>query len=202
MNFKPLALSCLLAVSAPAWANGPTGLGPLQIGLTKAQVEALPQTGIHPTTPLAVDVPPANLPVKMKPGEERFKTTLQTPWQDAPLEASLTFQDDKLSSIYVGWDNKEHIVKTVTDQITEKFGQPSIADRIKTERCPSGGGSSMELKNGSLDYSWKQIKDGKEVRTRTGTTTFYGCLDRSYGLEKKVLSSVSVYTVDITPNPF
>jgi len=201
MVLRTFALLCALATSASDWANGPTGIGPLQLGMTKAEVAALPATGIHLASELGPYQPPGTTTVEPKPGEEKSSTTLQTPWQEEPLKTTLTFQDGKLSSIFVSWDDKEHLVKTVADQIAAKFGPPTVSDRTKVERCPSYGGGSEEVRSGSMDYTWKQQQGDKEVRARTGTYTLDDCLARKYD-KRSVLSSISIWTVAITPNPF
>lgn len=202
MLLRTLAFAGALAICGPAWADGPTGIGPLQLGMSKAEVAALPVSGIHPASDLGPYVPPGNSTPTLKPGEERSSTTMKTPWQDEPLEATLTFQDGKLTSIYMSWHDKEYLVKTVTDQIASKFGQPTVSDNTKVERCPTYGGGSEEVKSGSMDYVWKKLQGDVEVRTRAGTYVLDGCLPRKYNQARKVLSSISVWTVAATPNPF
>jgi hypothetical protein len=169
--------------------------------MTKAEVAALPTSGIHPASELGPYVPPGNTVPTLEPGEECSSTTMQTPWQDSPLDTTLTFQDGRLASIDMSWRDKEYLVKTVTDQIATKFGPPTVSDHTKLERCPSSGGGSQEIKSGSMDYIWKQQQGDKEVRTRAGTYTLDGCLARKYNT-RSVLNSISIWTVAGTPNPF
>ncbi|CAN7283353.1 hypothetical protein LJR168_001390 [Pseudoxanthomonas sp. LjRoot168] len=202
MGVRHWLVAAALLVSSPAWAKGPTGIGSLQLGLTPAQVEALPKDGVYLATPLGPYKSPGNKPVELKPGEERFSTTLQTPWQTEPLEASLTFIDGKLTSLYINMGDNERLATRVAVQIEEKFGPAKLEDSTRVERCPTYGGGSEEVRSGSNYSAWSEVQGDKEVRARVGTYVLDGCLSRRYNQDRKVLASISIYTVEATKNPF
>lgn len=203
MNLRTLIAVVLSIASATAVASGPIGVGPLQIGLTQAQVEALPATGgIHLAEPLGPYVPPGGRPVELKPGEERFAAKVQTPWDGAPLDSSLTFTNGSLSSIYIKLNDSEALMKRVADQIAEKFGAAKVVDDTKVERCPSYGGGSTEIESGSLSHRWSVVQGQKEIRTSVSSYVLESCLSRSYGQARSVLTSLSIWTVDAVANPF
>jgi len=189
-------------VCMDAWAQGPTGIGSLQLGLTPEQVTALPESGVHLAAPLGPYQSPGGRPVELKPGEERFDTKIQTPWSDGPLKATLTFNGGTLTSMYVNLDDSEALVKTVAAQIEEKFGAPQVTDSRTVERCPSYAGGTEEVRSGSLYNIWNQDKGNKVVRTNVGTYVLDGCLGRRYNERRKVLASISVFTVEASKNPF
>lgn len=46
------------------------------------------------------------------------------------------------------------------------------------------------------------MQGDKEVRARVGTYVLDSCLSRRYDQDRKVLASISIYTVEATKNPF
>lgn len=195
------ALATALLAPLEAWARGPTGIGALQIGLTKAQVAALPARGVHLASPLAVaskedfaSAPPA--------GEERFTTTVVTPWRSQPLDSSLTFQDGKLAFITLRWRNDSMLMTNVVAQVSEKFGPPKESDERRVESCPTYGGASERISSGMLTRSWK-LTNGKQVIV-TGASTLINdsCMGRREGKEPSEINMLLISAVDNVENPF
>lgn len=202
MGVRHWLVAAALLVSSNAWAKGPTGIGSLQLGLTPAQVEALPKDGVYLASPLGPYKSPGNKPVELKAGEERFSTTVQTPWSADPLDATLTFIDGKLTSLYIDLKDSEAMAEKVAQQIEEKFGPRKVYDSRTSERCPSYGGGSQEVSSGSNYATWNEVQGEKEVRTRVGTYVLDGCLHRRYDQQRKVLASVSIFIAEASKNPF
>lgn len=191
------------ALMAPvtAWAQGPTGIGALQIGLTKAQVSALPASGIHLATPLFVasknkfaSAPPS--------GETQFDTSVVTPWRSEPLKASLTFQDGKLVSISLHWLNDAMLMTTVASQISEKFGPPKDLDERRVESCPTYSGASEQISHGMLTRSWKQAMGKQVIVSGASTVTNDSCLSRREGKEPSEANMLLIFAADNVENPF
>lgn len=152
-------------ISLPVIAGGPTGIGDLQIGSSKAQVEALPASGgVHLVAPLT---PHIYKYVEPTPGESHFKTRITTPWSRNPLEATLTFSNDILINIYVALDDSRSMLDQVKNQISEKYGDPNIDDKMEEKQCLYKNGANFKIKSGTITQSWIQSKkDGKPIESK------------------------------------
>jgi len=151
--------------SLSATAGGPIGIGELQIGSTKEQVESLPASGgVHLVTPLA---PYVYKHVEPTPGENHFKTTITTPWSRNPLEATLTFSNDILINIYVALDDSASMLDQVRSQISAKYGDPNVDDKMEDKQCLYRNGANFKIKSGTIRYSWLQpMSDGEIIESK------------------------------------
>ncbi|MCW0459067.1 hypothetical protein NB717_000135 [Xanthomonas sacchari] len=200
---KAAAIACVTAamwVPSLAWAQGPTGVGAFQIGLTKAQVIALPKSGVHLASPM-VDV--ARNPLEnTTAGKEQVTTTVVTPWRSEPLESSLTFEGGKLALITLRWRNDDMLMTTVVAQISEKFGPPKESDERHVESCPTYAGASKQVSSGMVTRSWKQTKGKMIVVTGASTLTNDSCFGRREGKEPSTINMLLISAVDNVENPF
>ncbi|WP_343368524.1 hypothetical protein AASM09_16380 [Stenotrophomonas maltophilia] len=196
------AVSITAALWAPAlaWAQGPTGIGALQIGLTKAQVLALPSKGVHLASPM-LDAP-EDAYSSTPAGTEKFSATVLTPWRSEPMESSLTFEGGKLALITLRWRNDSLLMTTVVAQISEKFGPPKESDERRVESCPTSAGASEQVRSGMLTRSWKQTNGKKVILTGATTLANDSCFGRREGKEPSALNMLLISAVDDVENPF
>jgi len=202
VSLRNVLMCSLLAASLPCLADGPLGIGPLKLGMSKEDVEVLPEGGVRIAAPLTTYRPPGNAPAIIKMGEEKFDTLLHTPWSGTPLKAVLTFRLGKLQGVYVSWHDDGPALEPIVNQVAEKYGPAKVADRTTTERCPSAGGGVVEVKNGTYEYSWSQDVDNREVRTNISSYVIDGCLGRRYNQRRTTLNGLSISYVPKTSNPF
>ncbi|QEO96964.1 hypothetical protein [Xanthomonas oryzae] len=194
------SITAALWTPALAWAQGPTGIGALQIGLTKAQVLALPSRGVHLAAPM-LDVPDdafSSTPA----GTEKFSATVMTPWRSEPMESSLTFEGGKLALITLRWRNDSVLMTTVIIQISEKFGPPKESDERRVESCPTSAGASEQVHSGMLTRSWKQTNGKRVILTGATTLASDSCLGRREGKEPSAINMLLISAVDNLENPF
>ncbi|WP_184629641.1 hypothetical protein [Xanthomonas arboricola] len=189
-----------LCASAPVCAQGPTGIGALQIGLTKAQVLALPSEGVHLAAPM-LDRPDdafSNTPA----GTEKFSATVLTPWRSEPMESSLTFEGGKLALITLRWRNDSVLMTAVVAQISEKFGPPKESDERRVESCPTSAGASEQVRSGILTRSWKQTNGKRVIVTGATTLANDSCLGRREGKEPSAINMLLISAVGNVESPF
>ena len=147
--------------STPTAANKgplvPTGFGPLQLGMTKQAVEALPSPGeAFLTAPL---VEKENSSKGMHP---RFVSRLQSPLSEEPAEVTLSFGDGKLFFITI--ELEQHSLRAAEDQLTAKYGPPIVAEKTEFKKCVYQDGTSRMFDETRRDATWKGLaEDGRLV---------------------------------------
>jgi len=187
-----------LMVSTTAMADGPMGVGSLQIGMTKAEVEALTEGAVRLAAPLAPDADGTKLP----DGMERFDMSLQTPWSETPLDGGVTFTNGAASEVFINLDESEARMKRIGQQISEKFGAGDYDDSRRKEYCRTYGGGSEEVLSGFVTHSWVKIAGGSEITTRLTSMTMDSCLKRERGDGASYFVSMSVSVKAAAQNPF
>ena len=146
------------------YAKGPTGLGSLQIGMSKSAVENLQVTnGVHLTSAMTPydykNTPPS-------PGEEIFDTFISTPLDSKPLKAVLTFKNSILISINLTINPSTNTLETVKNQIKEKYGTGKIDDSRKEEQCIYKNGANFKIMSGSIYTTWiEELSQTEQIKT-------------------------------------
>jgi hypothetical protein len=158
MNMKNLATIALLALSLPALAEGPTGIGKLELGLAKEEVQALSDPEEvrldGPMTPF--EYPKAAIAKfgQRPKGEEVFKARLRTSLAEAPLEATLSFEGGYLTGLHISFAGSLGTFERASKQITEKYGAGKIVDNRKEEHCIYKNGANFKLTSGYVETIW------------------------------------------------
>ena len=158
----PIALA-LLTTSTTSLADGPIGFGGLKLGMTKAQVEALPDSEpvrvALPMTPVQhkKTAPVANVDI--------FDAQLVTPLDSSPIKATLTFKEGRLTNISAELSNSSNVLERLSKQISDKYGQGDIEDNRKEKQCTYGNGATFKIKSGSVHTIWTSspIEGGSAV---------------------------------------
>lgn len=155
-----------------AVAKGPTGIGELNIGETRSEIDGLVSSGSIPLTePLT---PYVHKEYKPTPGEDQFSTKIKTPWSDEPLPAVLTFTNDQLIRIHVTLKDNSAMPDTVMGQIAAKYGDPKIDDKMTEEQCIYKNGANFKIKSGVINYTWTDTPPKTPV---IETTVMIGSLE-------------------------
>ena len=147
------------------YAKGPTGLGSLQIGMSKSAVENLQVTnGVHLTSAMTPydykNTPPS------RPDEEIFDTFISTPLDSKPLKAALTFKNSILISINLTINPSTNTLETVKNQIKEKYGTGKIDDSRKEEQCIYKNGANFKIMSGSIYTTWiEELSQTEQIKT-------------------------------------
>ena len=147
------------------YAKGPTGLGSLQIGMSKSAIENLQATnGVHLTSAMTPfdykNTPPS------RPDEEIFDTFISTPLDSKPLKAALTFKNSILISINLTINPSTNTLETVKNQIKEKYGTGKIDDSRKEEQCIYKNGANFKIMSGSIYTTWiEELSQTEQIKT-------------------------------------
>jgi len=157
-----------------ATAKGPIGIGDMKIGMSRAQVEALPSDApVHLTEPMSPYVYKNRKPT---PGEDVFDTKLLTPWSDSPLKAVLTFSGGTLASVSVTLDDSANMANEIRGQIAAKYGAPRVQDDMKEEQCVYRNGANFKVKSGVVTYLWTEPStDHAPIETSVLQASFESC---------------------------
>ena len=99
MIIKLFFTAAFLIASFSVSAKGPTGLGALKIGMSKEAVEALSSSdGVYLSAPMTPYEYKDSSPI---PNENKFNVPIISTISSSPLEATLTFSENKLKAIYL-----------------------------------------------------------------------------------------------------
>ncbi len=146
------------------YAKGPTGLGSLQIGMSKSAIENLQATnGVHLTSAMTPFDYKNTTPI---PDEEIFNTFISTPLDSKPLKAALTFKNSILISINLTINPSTNILETVKNQIKEKYGTGKTDDSRREEQCIYNNGANFKIMSGSIYTPWiEELPQTEQIKT-------------------------------------
>lgn len=146
------------------YAKGPTGLGSLQIGMSKSAIENLQATnGVHLTSAMTPFDYKNTTPI---PDEEIFNTFISTPLDSKPLKAALTFKNSILISINLTINPSTNILETVKNQIKEKYGTGKTDDSRREEQCIYNNGANFKIMSGSIYTTWiEELPQTEQIKT-------------------------------------
>ena len=146
------------------YAKGPTGLGSLQIGMSKSAIENLQATnGVHLTSAMTPFDYKNTTPI---PDEEIFNTFISTPLDSKPLKAALTFKNSILISINLTINPSTNILETVKNQIKEKYGTGKTDDSRREEQCIYNNGANFKIMSGSIYTTWiEELSQTEQIKT-------------------------------------
>ena len=164
--------------------TGPVGIGPLKIGMTVDQINALSVSdGVYLLSGMQLSAPVdpemlKRLGVKLAPVVgERYEGDLVVPFSENPVKSKLIIYEGKLASVYVRLDGKG-LTDKVTDQITDKYGSGKVDDRLEEELCIYKNGANYKLKSGAYYNNWSQsVSSGPEIKTKIGYYHIQICRD-------------------------
>lgn len=142
-------------------ATGPTGFGPIKIGMTKEAIEALQEPdGIY----LAGLLTPAESKTPLPDGVTQYKSSVRTPLDTVPIDVSFRFADGKLIS--ANFTISESAADVMRKQIGEKYGQGKIDDSRKEEQCVYRNGSNFKVTSGIVSEKWfEPVSTTEQVQT-------------------------------------
>ncbi|GAA5181228.1 hypothetical protein GCM10025771_27680 [Niveibacterium umoris] len=150
--------------------TGPVGFGALKIGMTKDAVEALNEAdGIYLAGPLVPDVSKEGLPEN----KAKFKTSVASPLNAKPMEASLTFENGKLSRLSLTVDDRKERVKAL---ISEKYGAGKVQDTREEKQCAYRNGAVLKATSGYIKTTWVEpISETEQVEAGLSELTMETC---------------------------
>ena len=135
--------------------TGPTGIGPLQIGMSKDDVIKLQESdGVYLTEPLSNYESKYYTPVA---GIDRFSTKIILPNSSAPINISLSFSSNNLTEINFDFEDSPYLYEKLKDQIAEKYPQGIFKDGRKEEQCVYRNGANFKISSGSFGTTWTQV---------------------------------------------
>jgi len=148
--------------------TGPTGIGPLQIGMSKDDVINLQESdGVYLTAPLSNYESKYYKPVA---GIDKFSTKIILPNSSTPVNFVLSFSLNKLTEIEVDFENSPYLYEKLKDQIAEKYTQGVFKDGRVEEQCVYRNGANFKINSGSFGTTWTQVigtSDAIETRAYT-----------------------------------
>lgn len=156
--------------------TGPSGLGPLKIGMSKSQVEALSAAdGIYLTSSMTPYVSQSYVPVE---GVDIFRTYMQTPLASTAFDTYLTFEAGKLSVINFGLDDAGTVLEKINSQISEKYGAGVVKSDKKEELCIYKNGANFKITTGETKTTWtEQSSKNQRIETITSDSIYNRCHD-------------------------
>lgn len=176
MSVAALLVVASLAISAAAVAKGPTGLGTIKLGMSKEEIEAIPASE---DVRLEGTMTPYQYKNQApKPGVEKFDAALVTPLTTAPLKAVLTFEEGRLTGLYVSIDDASGLLERLAKHISERYGPGKVEDSRKEEQCIYKNGANFKLTSGVVRTQWTE---------EAGTT-------------ERIETSLSDIVVDVCPS--
>lgn len=159
-------LAIFLLATSLANAAGPVGFGEIKIGMTKAAVEALPESeAIRLTAELVPLVIPG---AALGEGETLWSGQVSTPYGTA-LPVRLTFRGQQLTNINLSFNDLPSVFSQVLQQITTRYGPPLLEDARKDERCRRPHADGSKIMSGNIFRRWIQdaVQGGEPVQVRT-----------------------------------
>lgn len=174
MKIKLEALCAALLLGASAYAAGPKGYGPLTLGMTREEIQALRAADTvylnEPMTPYQYKH------IQPKHGEEMFDALIITPLSQNPLKAVLTFESGKLISLWVMLEKSSTMLKTVNTQITSKYGSGNIRDNRTEEQCIYKNGANFKINSGAIYTEWiEPVSPTDRIETSLADVSFEAC---------------------------
>ena len=145
--------------------TGPVGFGPVKIGMSREELEALTVTdSVYLAGPITAKEEKYGKPPE---GTMRFEGQMNIPLSTSPVKASFTFHDGKLR--YFSMELHEVTWDFAKKQIAEKYGAGELKDEQKEEQCIYKNGSNFKLLNGTKSVSWRQTVSSTEQITTSAT---------------------------------
>lgn len=145
--------------------TGPIGIGPLTLGMSKAEVEALNSGDVYVASRLHRSF---NKNSEQIPGVERYVSKLVTPISTTPISLSLVFKDSSLVSISAFARQEDSVITTLAAQVLAKYGEGALSDSSHAKPCERINGETIAAKNGEISRVWER----ESVGTPTIQTTF------------------------------
>jgi len=190
---KKLLVVSMIAVSSSAWSAGPTGLGPIKIGMTKDALESLTQGD-------GVRIDGALSPYEYRNGQtpsagvDKFTGNIIIPDETKPLSSEFSFKNGMLARILVTIANESTLI-SMKKQISEKYGKPEITDSSKEEDCIYRNGANFKLKQIDIVNKWTESIGVNNVTTRLSAFSINMCpVNLRYGhTGETVMYSLSIF---------
>lgn len=115
------ATVALAVTSVPGLSAGPTGWGPLKIGLSREALSSLQlKDGVYLSEPLKSDQSPP--PFSAQAGEELYVGRVSTPFGGRGIATYFRFIDGRLSGLEFSLDDRPELLSEISSQIRMKHG--------------------------------------------------------------------------------
>lgn len=166
--------SCALALSLDATAQGPTGFGPLKLGMTKEAIESLQASeGIYLSSSMTPYQYKSSAP---KEGVDKFNALLITPLSSESVNAVLTFELSQLTELYMTLPSSSNMLERIKAQITEKYGVGKVEDTMEEEQCIYKNGANFKLSSGVISTTWTETSSqADQVEARLSDIVLATC---------------------------
>ncbi|CAM4401518.1 hypothetical protein COAQ111491_22015 [Comamonas aquatilis] len=159
--------------------TGPVGIGPLKLGMSKAEVEALTHGDVYLAARMHRTF---NRNSDQDPGVERYVSKLVTPLSSSPIDLSLAFKDGVLNAISVFARGRSSVVSTLVAQVVAKFGEGSFSNSTYEIPCGFLNGEKLSAQNGDVTQAWTtKSGDNKTIQTTFTRARMDICSARWHG---------------------
>lgn len=181
MNFKRTLLGCaiLLVTASSAYADGPTGFGPIKIGMTKDEVESLSSKDKYfLSTPFSS----TKTIGKGRPSKDYFDSTISGPDIREPIQTTLGFSKNKLTYIIMIFPENNWLFGRLKNQVTKKYQAPKSFGFIDEKQCTLKNGRKLVIGTGIESDLWRaEMPDNpsKIIQTSFKNIDFVGCSSAS-----------------------
>ncbi|WP_162989525.1 hypothetical protein [Comamonas sp. lk] len=161
--------------------TGPVGVGPLKLGMSKADVEAQNFGEMYLASRLLRSF---NKNSEQVPGVERYVSKLGTSFSSSPIDLSLVFKNGALTTITVFARRQSSVITTLAAQVLSKFGEGKFSDSTYETPCGFLNGETLFAKTGDVNQVWKtKGVDHKTIQTTFTRARLDTCSARLHGDE-------------------
>lgn len=184
---------------------GPTGFGPIKIGMTKESIESLQNSdGIFLDSPM---ISYKELNDRSKVGVENFTASVLTPLSEKFIKTIFSFESNKLTAFAFNFDKSISFIDKINSQISEKYGPGRVNDQRKDEQCIYKNGANFKINTGIISTNWSEDISSTEV-IETSTTIMniescpYSLNDEKSGVRKIEILSIRKLSKEKQKNIF
>lgn len=144
--------------------RAPTGIGPMQLGLTVEQVRAIKQPDFYFVDGISVQSGDPDSGSTME-NIVRYRGALKSPLMDVPGVVTLGFKGGKLTKISLDLSDESGYVKSLA-QLSEKYGPGKDVNLMKDQDCLYLNGARYTINDGIDSREWSEpTADGMVIET-------------------------------------
>ncbi len=139
----------------------PAGIGGLNVGMTREEIEAQRGGDISLTAPLTL----AKYGSPKEPNEIWYDSRLQSPLTEKPADVLLVFKSNVLTYMSVTLDGTA--LSEAERQLTAKYGLPKVDENKSEEQCLYKNGANFKLPKYRREATWNgNAEVGFAVQTK------------------------------------
>lgn len=173
----------------------PRGVGPLKLGMTVDEVQAIPSSGVVRLT----------APLTPEPGgtdTQFFATRLATPWTPEPRPARLTFVQSRLQRIEIELGGGKAVSDMVVEQLEERYGKAATHDLSQVSSCYTKDGLNRHVPWGAVREVWDDRQ--RQTHYHAYVEHFQGseCLSMPARNRVKYRGTLVIYSEPRPASPF